>query len=169
MADAYAKHKVFLISILLGCAAAAVAHEFWLQPISFRVAVGAKIPLKLLVGSHFAGEAWPRPTRRVQRFVRVGPAGAADSTDLRPALLADSVAPAFACPTAGTHLVVLLSAPSFTELPAVGQANAGATESASSAGRRSVESAGLVGPTRRHAEADRLEPELVRHGGGGAA
>jgi uncharacterized GH25 family protein len=103
---------------LLLLATAALAHEFWLQPVSFRVAVGAVVPLKLLVGEGFKGETWPRPTRRVRRFVRFGPAGAADSTDLRPALLADSVAPALRCPTAGTQLVVLTSAPSFIELPA---------------------------------------------------
>jgi uncharacterized GH25 family protein len=103
---------------LLLLATAALAHEFWLQPASFRVAVGAVVPLKLLVGEGFKGETWPRPTRRVRRFVRFGPASAADSTDLRPALLADSVAPALRCPTAGTQLVVLTSAPSFIELPA---------------------------------------------------
>jgi len=97
---------------------AALAHEFWLQPAGFRVAVGAVVPLKLLVGEGFKGETWPRPTRRVRRFVRFGPTSAADSTDLRPALLADSVAPALRCPTAGTQLVVLTSAPSFIGLPA---------------------------------------------------
>jgi uncharacterized GH25 family protein len=98
--------------------AAALAREFWLQPTSFRVAVGAAVPIKLLVGEGFAGETWPRPTRRVTRFVRFGPGGAADSTDLRPALLTDSVAPALRCPTPGTHLVALISRPSFSELPA---------------------------------------------------
>ncbi|RZK28082.1 MAG: hypothetical protein EOO57_21675, partial [Hymenobacter sp.] len=99
-------------------ATTALAREFWLQPGSFRVAVGTTVPLKLLVGANFVGEAWAQPTRRVRRFVRLGPAGAADTTDLRPALLADSVAPAARCSTVGTHLVVLTSTPSFTELPA---------------------------------------------------
>ncbi|MGI4862284.1 MAG: DUF4198 domain-containing protein [Janthinobacterium lividum] len=109
--------KRLITSFLLSTATAALAHEFWLQPASFRVAVGTSVPLKLLVGANFAGETWPRPTRRVRRFVRFGPTNLADSTDLRPALLADSVAPALACPTAGTHLVVLTSSPSFLELP----------------------------------------------------
>jgi uncharacterized GH25 family protein len=103
---------------LLCVVTAALAHEFWLQPASFRVAVGAVVPVKLLVGANFAGETWHRPTRRVRRFVRFGPASPADSTDLRPALLADSVAPGVAYSTAGTQLVVLTSAPSFIELPA---------------------------------------------------
>lgn len=111
-------HKVAPLLFLILLATAALAHEFWLQPASFRVAVGATVPIRLLVGANFAGETWPRPTRRVRRFVRFGPASLADSTDLRPALLADSVAPALACPTAGTQLVVLASAPSFIEMPA---------------------------------------------------
>lgn len=110
--------RLCLCCLALLLATAALAHEFWLQPASFRVAVGAVVPLRLLVGEGFRGETWPRPTRRVRRFVRLGLAGAADSTDLRSALLADSVAPVLRCPTSGTQLVVLTSAPSFIELPA---------------------------------------------------
>jgi hypothetical protein len=97
--------------------AATLAQEFWLQPANFRVAVGAPAPIKLLVGDNFLGASWVRPTRRVQRFVRLGPTPL-DSADLRPALLADSVAPAVRCPTAGTHLVALASQLAFIELPA---------------------------------------------------
>jgi hypothetical protein len=103
---------------LLCVATAALANEFWLQPASFRVTVGAAVPLRRLVGTDFAGGAWPRPTRRVQRLVHLGPGGPADSTDLRPALLADSVAPALTCRTPGTHTVVLTSTLAFSELPA---------------------------------------------------
>ncbi|WP_223650498.1 DUF4198 domain-containing protein [Hymenobacter psoromatis] len=105
------------LPLLLFLTTAALAHEFWLQPASFRTTVGASVPIKLLVGENFAGETWARPTRRVLRFVRLGPTPP-DTTDLRPALLADSVAPALNCPTAGTHLVLLTSRPSFIELPA---------------------------------------------------
>ena len=94
-----------------------LAHEFWLQPASYRVAVGAAVPVKLLVGENFAGATWARPTRRVRRFVRLGPTPP-DSADLRPALLADSVAPMLRCLTPGTHLVLLTSRPAFIELPA---------------------------------------------------
>ena len=107
--------RKFLPLLLLP--AATLAHEFWLQPTSYRVAVGAAVPIKLLVGENFAGQTWARPTHRVRRFVRLGPTPL-DSTDLRPALLADSVAPALRCPTPGTHLVLLTSRPAFIELPA---------------------------------------------------
>jgi hypothetical protein len=99
-------------------APAALAQEFWLAPASYRVAVGAPTPLGLLLGDNFAGTAWARPTRRVRRFVRLGTGSAADTTDLRPALLADSLAPSLRCATAGTHTVVLTSQLAFAELPA---------------------------------------------------
>ena len=109
--------KALPLPLLLLLTTAALAHEFWLQPASYRVAVGAAVPLRLLAGENFAGETWARPTRRVRRFVRLGPTPL-DSTDLRPALLADSVAPVLRCPAPGTHLVLLTSRPSFIELPA---------------------------------------------------
>lgn len=107
-----------LLPLFVCFTTAALAREFWLQPTSFRVAVGAAVPVRLLVGTGLVGETWPRPTRRTQRFVRLGPAGPADSTDLRPALLADSVAPLATYSAPGTHVLALVSAPSFGELPA---------------------------------------------------
>lgn len=107
-----------LLPLFICFTTAALAKEFWLQPTSYRVAVGAPVPVRLLVGTGLVGETWPRPTRRTLRFVRLGPAGPADSTDLRPALLADSVAPRATCPAPGTHVLALVSAPSFGELPA---------------------------------------------------
>jgi len=104
--------------LLLLLTTAALAQEFWLQPVSFRVATGALVPLRLLVGQSFVGKAWARPTRRVARFMRYGPSGPADSTDLRPALLADSLDPVLRCPAPGTHLLALTSQLAFSELPA---------------------------------------------------
>jgi hypothetical protein len=108
----------FILAGFLLATTAVLANEFWMQPASFRVAVGTAVPLRLLVGADFAGTAWPRPARRVQHFVHLGPTSVADSTDLRPVLLADSVAPAVVCRTPGTHVIVLTSAPAFSELPA---------------------------------------------------
>jgi hypothetical protein len=110
--------RIKLLCALACVTSAALAHEFWLQPASFRVAVGGAVPLRLLVGQNFTGKAWPRPTRRVRRFTRYGPASAADSIDLRPALLADSLAPALTCAAPGTHLLALTSRLAFIELPA---------------------------------------------------
>ena len=110
--------RLQLLTLLTCGTSVALAHEFWLQPASFRVAAGTVVHLKLVVGENFTGNPWPRPTRRVRRFVRYGPGDAADSTDLRPALLADSLAPALRCPTPGTHLLALTSRLAYLELPA---------------------------------------------------
>jgi len=110
--------RIKLLCALACVTSAALAHEFWLQPASFRMAAGSAVPLRLLVGENFTGSPWPRPTRRVRRFVRYGPASAADSTDLRPALLTDSLAPALACAAPGTHLLALTSRLAYLELPA---------------------------------------------------
>jgi uncharacterized GH25 family protein len=96
----------------------AFANEFWLQPISFRVSVGAPVPLRLLIGENLVGRPWPKSPRRTQRFVRLGPTSLADSTDLRSTLLTDSVAPAVTYGVPGTHVVALTSTLAFSELPA---------------------------------------------------
>lgn len=107
--------KLFVLLLLVP---AALAQELWLAPASYRVAVGAAVPMQLVVGDNFAGKAWASPARRMRRFVRYGPAGPADTTDLRPALLADSLAPTLRCPVPGTHVLALTSQLAYVELPA---------------------------------------------------
>ncbi|TVT43510.1 DUF4198 domain-containing protein [Hymenobacter setariae] len=109
--------KLLSLSLLFA-SSVALANEFWLQPASFRVAVGTPVPLRLLLGENLTGRPWPRPARRTQRFVHLGPTGSADSTNLRPALLADSVAPSLTLRTPGTHVAALTSTLAFSELPA---------------------------------------------------
>lgn len=104
--------------LLLLIAPAALAQQFWLQPTGFRVAVGATVPVQLIIGENFTGKAWPRPTRRVRRFMRYGPTTPADSTNLYPALATDSLALTLRCPTPGTHLLALTSQLAYLELPA---------------------------------------------------
>ena len=106
--------RKILLSLLL-LPGLLLAREVWLTPASYRVAAGTATPLKLLIGDNFVGEAWPHPLRKVLRFVRVG---ATDSTNLLPALRADSLAPLLRCPRPGTHAAVLLSAPVYTEMAA---------------------------------------------------
>ena len=95
-----------------------MAQQLWLAPSSYRVAVGTAVPLQVMIGDNFAGKAWAKPTRRVLRFVRYGPTSPTDSTDLRPALLADSLAPTLRYPAAGTHVLALTSQLAYLELPA---------------------------------------------------
>jgi uncharacterized GH25 family protein len=52
------------------------AHDFWIQPPSFRP-TESPLPVRLLVGERFAGESLPRDPGHLERFVVVGPAGTA--------------------------------------------------------------------------------------------
>jgi hypothetical protein len=110
--------KILFFSFLLAGATTALANEFWLQPTSFRVPVGTSVPVRLLLGDNLVGHPWPRPARRTQQFVHLGPTSLADSADLRPALLIDSVAPVLTLRTPGTHVMALTSTLTFSELPA---------------------------------------------------
>ncbi len=51
------------------------AHDFWIEPSSFRPAVGSTVALRLFVGPHFEGEPFPRVPQLVSRFVAVDAAG----------------------------------------------------------------------------------------------
>jgi hypothetical protein len=50
------------------------AHDFWIQPPSFRP-TESPLAVRLLVGERLAGEALPRDPGHLERFVAVGPAG----------------------------------------------------------------------------------------------
>ncbi len=44
------------------------AHEFWIEPGSFRPSPGAKVPVRLVVGQYFKGESMPYLTRNFPGF-----------------------------------------------------------------------------------------------------
>ena len=46
----------------------ALAHEFWIEPQSFRPAPGDKVPVRLYVGQHFKGESMPWIAENFERF-----------------------------------------------------------------------------------------------------
>lgn len=49
-------------------AAPARAHEFWIEPESFRPSPGAKVPVRLFVGQYFKGNSMPWLTESFERF-----------------------------------------------------------------------------------------------------
>ena len=51
------------------------AHDFWIEPSSFRPAVDATVALRLFVGPHFEGEPFPRVPQLVSKFVLVSASG----------------------------------------------------------------------------------------------
>lgn len=56
-------------------AAALQAHDFWIEPSSFRPAPGERIAVHLRVGEGFRGDPVPRDPKRIERFAAVGAAG----------------------------------------------------------------------------------------------
>ena len=110
--------KIPVTTALLLVAAAAAAHEFWLEAPRYRVQPGQALNIHAFVGESFHGEPWGNKASKILRFVRYGPV-AADSTDLTPApgfAPADTFRTALAFAQPGTHLVMLRSNNSFIEL-----------------------------------------------------
>jgi uncharacterized GH25 family protein len=56
-------------------AAAALAHDFWIEPAKHRVAKGDAVALPLRVGDDYPGEPVPRDDLRIERFAVIGPDG----------------------------------------------------------------------------------------------
>ncbi|HWM90541.1 MAG TPA: DUF4198 domain-containing protein [Thermoanaerobaculia bacterium] len=54
------------------------AHDFWIEPSSFRPKPGAKVGVRLRVGEHLRGDPVPRNPERIERFATVGPSGEAE-------------------------------------------------------------------------------------------
>jgi uncharacterized GH25 family protein len=62
---------------LLLLTAQAGAHDFWIEPSTFRPAAGEDFTVSLRVGEHFRGEPVPRDDRRIRRFHLVSAGGEA--------------------------------------------------------------------------------------------
>lgn len=56
----------------LALVTAAAAHEFWIEPETFRPRVDQNIGIRLFVGDGFPGEPRPRDPRRLEKFVVAG-------------------------------------------------------------------------------------------------
>ena len=69
--------KRFCLGVI-ACAilsAHAFAHDFWIEPQTFRPQVGAKVPLHLHVGNDFKGDAALFNPEQFNRYVYFGPSG----------------------------------------------------------------------------------------------
>jgi uncharacterized GH25 family protein len=65
-----------LCGALVVAAATARAHDFWIEPSSFRPEPGELVALRLRVGERLAGDPVPRSEEAIVRFAVVGPDGA---------------------------------------------------------------------------------------------
>lgn len=61
--------KILLQMLVLAAAVPAAAHDFWLEPSSFRPTEGTPIAIRLMVGDHGRGEPVRRNNPRIERFV----------------------------------------------------------------------------------------------------
>jgi uncharacterized GH25 family protein len=53
------------------------AHDFWIEPSSFRPQTGARVAVRLRVGEGLRGDPVPRDPGQIERFVTAGPEGEA--------------------------------------------------------------------------------------------
>ncbi len=92
----------FALPLLIAlCAANARAHEFWIEPITYQVAVGDKIEARLKNGENFKGSTYPYLDELFTRFditTRSGTAKVAGRRGDNPALRVDAQ-------TGGLHVV----------------------------------------------------------------
>ncbi len=56
-------------------ASAIRAHDFWIEPSSFRPAPGERVAVRLRVGEKLKGDPVPRNPGRIERFAAIGQAG----------------------------------------------------------------------------------------------
>ncbi len=61
------------ISSLVASASIAMAHEFWIQPVSFRPELNSEVGVRLMVGDGFPGEARARDSKKFERLDVLGP------------------------------------------------------------------------------------------------
>ncbi|GAB4401502.1 MAG: hypothetical protein OHK0053_24330 [Microscillaceae bacterium] len=92
------------------------AHEFWLQPTAYRLAVGDTLRLDLMVGEGFVGERWAKRTERSKSLWLYGDKEAKDLSALVKAN--DSLRIETLMPKAGTYLLAFESNNSFLALEA---------------------------------------------------
>jgi len=69
------KRRIALLAAALSLAAPVFAHDFWIEPSTFRPAVGSTLGVRLVVGQRFRGDALPRNPAMIARFVLVTEAG----------------------------------------------------------------------------------------------
>lgn len=63
------------LATALSLAAPLFAHDFWIEPSTFRPAVGSTLGVGLVVGSRFRGDALPRNPAMIAKFILVSDTG----------------------------------------------------------------------------------------------
>ena len=70
-----ARRAALFLSVMLASNGSAWAHDFWIEPSTFRPTVGSELAIALRVGEHFRGEPVPRADPRIVKFILASEAG----------------------------------------------------------------------------------------------
>lgn len=100
--------------VLLAIASPLSAHDFWIEPSSFRPALDESVQVRLFVGESFRGAPVPRLPERIERFAAIAASGETPipgEAGVDPAGFARFASP-------GAHWIVYDSASTPIELPA---------------------------------------------------
>ena len=103
-----------LISVALVSGLPLFAHDFWIEPSSYQVAVGTQVTVRFLVGEEFRGKPLPLDPSRVIVFARFG---ATSETPVRGVAGSDT-AGVVSLDDPGLHLIAYRSTSVFLELDA---------------------------------------------------
>ena len=103
-----------LISLALFSGLSLFAHDFWIEPSSYQVAVGSQVTVRFLVGEEFRGDLLPLDPSRIIVFASFGPTSrmplrGVDGSDFAGVVKLDD---------AGLHLIAYRSTSVFLELDA---------------------------------------------------
>lgn len=107
---------LFLTLYLCLSTAALYAHEFWLEPETFRLQPGERTVLMMRVGENFKGEVWKFGQSRVLSFLQCHRSA---TKPLAPIITDGAAAPVpLLLEQQGTYLIGLHTSPKFIELDA---------------------------------------------------
>ncbi len=71
----FVRARVSILVAALALTAPLSAHDFWIEPSTFRPAVGSVLTVRIVVGQRFRGEPLPRNPALIEKFVLVTDAG----------------------------------------------------------------------------------------------
>ena len=106
--------RLSALIVVLVIASIVQAHEFWLQPAKFRVAIGETIKLDFMVGESFTGEFWDLKKHKAEKMELHRLGGVRDlAKDVKPTQGNNLV---FKADQEGTYLFSLQSNAAYIEL-----------------------------------------------------
>ncbi|MBA3668627.1 MAG: DUF4198 domain-containing protein [Sphingomonas sp.] len=109
--------KFFLTGLLVFAATPALAHDFWIQPLSFQVGEGQPLTATFQVGHGQYRQRWGNDIRRIPLLVDISVGGRTDQrAQVRSDASADFVGK---LGRSGLHVLAMQTSTAFSDLPAV--------------------------------------------------